>query len=740
MSRRQAERAPVSASGGQPWSGARSERLLLALVGGAILAYLMVFYAVPLPTISPADGPPMRRFEVLHLLLLPEVLVEGWLGDEPGAALVERLPLLTTAAMIWLVGIALGWQILHAAGVLASLRDRLERVVFSAAVGMSGVSLYVLLAGLAGWLHRGVFLTPALVVAGLAAWLAWRGKISPQSHSTKRELSCEANEEARDRHWPSVAWWWLAVPFALAIVLGSALPPVDFDVREYHLQGPKEFFQQGRIGFLPHNVYANMALGSEMFSLLGMVLLGDWWWGGLVGKCTIGGFALLTAAALLAAGRRFFTPGVGVAAVLLYLSIPWVYLVSTSGLVEGVAACYWLLAVYAVLLAWQSYHWRHAALIGFLAGSAVSMKYPAALFVVVPIGAWLIVMALRPSGVIPLAAKRIAPLAAFGLAVLVACGPWFAKNWVLTGNPTYPLLGSLFDSGTWTAQQQAQWHRAHAPPNYSPADAVARLAEVGWRSEWLSPLVLPLAVLTLWRRRREPIVWRLAGYVGVVLVLWWLFTHRIDRFWVPALPIAALLAAAGMHWSNDRLWRRGFLLLLILGLSANFVFMTSGASGLNRFLVRYEALREELLPDWYHYLNEAVPPDRAVLAVGDAAVYELTPEVLYNTTFDASIFETWVRPAYEEPTPQRLDELHRRLAGRVSHVYVHWGEIRRYRSQGNYGFTDFVQPEVFAFLVEQKLLDPPLTQFAETPVQIFAVRTYGDADNATRDENGRTDP
>ena len=57
------------------------------------------------------------------------------------------------------------------------------------------------------------------------------------------------------------------------------LPPLDFDVCEYHLQAPKEFFQQGRITFLPHNVYANMALGTEMLSLLAMVVAGDWWWG-----------------------------------------------------------------------------------------------------------------------------------------------------------------------------------------------------------------------------------------------------------------------------------------------------------------------------------------------------------------------------------------------------------------------------------------------------------------------------
>ena len=62
------------------------------------------------------------------------------------------------------------------------------------------------------------------------------------------------------------------------------VPPMDFNVCEYHLQAPKEFLQQGRIASLPHNVYANMPLGAEMLSLLGMVLAGDWWAGGLVAE------------------------------------------------------------------------------------------------------------------------------------------------------------------------------------------------------------------------------------------------------------------------------------------------------------------------------------------------------------------------------------------------------------------------------------------------------------------------
>ena len=100
------------------------------------------------------------------------------------------------------------------------------------------------------------------------------------------------------------SWWWLAVPFVLVIVGGALLPPIDFDVLEYHLQVPREWVQSGRITFLPHNVYGNMPLGAETLAALTMALspgeLG-WWWGALGGQAGDG--ALRTAGGGAAACR-----------------------------------------------------------------------------------------------------------------------------------------------------------------------------------------------------------------------------------------------------------------------------------------------------------------------------------------------------------------------------------------------------------------------------------------------------
>ena len=55
---------------------------------------------------------------------------------------------------------------------------------------------------------------------------------------------------------------WLFTRQGLGLMaLGAMLPTIDFDAIEYHLQGPKEYFQAGRIAFLPHNVYTSMPFG-----------------------------------------------------------------------------------------------------------------------------------------------------------------------------------------------------------------------------------------------------------------------------------------------------------------------------------------------------------------------------------------------------------------------------------------------------------------------------------------------
>ena len=570
-----------------------------------LAAYTAAFYATPLPSVCNDAGQPLRRLDLLwQLLWLPDRwLLPNWFGTPPEFSLWDRLPVLLVAGAILAWAIVLGWLLMFVcprcgAGVPpAPQLTRLEVFVFSAAVGLSAVSTWVLLLGLFGVMDRlGTFVAPALLTLAVAGYL-WRrngGRVpcprlpwacgvflrSQHAHGERGHGAADAfgvNETL------SPHWLWLAVPFVLAILWAGMLPPLDFDVREYHLQAPKEFFQQGRITFLPHNVYADMALGTEMLSLLAMIVAGDWWRGALAGKTVIAAFTPLTALALLAAGRRLFSPTAGIVAALVYLSVPWVVSIGSGGLVEGASACYLFLAVYALLLR-DKLGTPAFALAGYLAGAAVATKYPAALFVMLPLGAWVLWLsfsrrACPPRVAVPETgrasppAKRsrasvnhnkgcrwfVRPAAVFVLAAAVGCGLWFGKNWVLSGNPTYPLLSEVFDGRTWTAEKEQQWNRVHRPHDFSVETLGKDIGRVVLTSEWLSPLVVPLAALALFLRwgghsclpRGDKnvcptaLVWGLLAYIGFVIAVWWLFTHRIDRFWIPALSVAALLAGAG---------------------------------------------------------------------------------------------------------------------------------------------------------------------------------------------------
>jgi hypothetical protein len=101
---------------------------------------------------------------------------------------------------------------------------------------------------------------------------------------------------------------------------------------------------------------------------------------------------------------------------------------------------------------------------------------------------------------------------------------------------------------------------------------------------------------------------------------------------------------------------------------------------------------------WHLYFNEHAGDVTRLILVGDAQPFDLEVPVAYNTVFDDSIFESLARGRTSEEVRAALS------ARGISHVYVDWSEIARYRSPGNYGITDFLQPGVFAELVEAGVL------------------------------------
>lgn len=749
------------------------------IAGVLLLAYTLSFISRPLPDLT-VDGDAdfkIYRFTVIDLVsrMPPAQYVEGWTGGKlSGAAIGERLRILVGVMAI--TGLAWGMgrlTILSVGG--CGLFNRLEVHLFASAIGWQAMSLLTLLVGLVGGISAlgllagyGTF----LIAIGL---LAARRKLRMGGGVKSGAVACETRAPgASEAHSETMLLLIVrrmcvvgVAGFSGWLLLGAMMPPLDFDVLEYHLQVPKEWYQAGRIGFVEHNVYGNMPLGAEILSIPAMVFSPDeptWWWGAVIGKTVMGLFAIATAMLLFCAGRRLISTTAGTIAALLYLSTPWVLKTAFLGWNENAFAFYFFASFYLVLFTLrdiQDLASRKAlvqlGLAGFLAGGAVSTKYPALLFVVMPLLIAVISApwwrhrvgwpgvgsgdtesrpqlsgaqssgaqspGAKPSGARTSTVPAIAWKACFGflLLALISCGPWFAKNAVLAGNPTYPLLSDTF--GSRTAEQNEQWRNAHRMTDkngFTPARWWSDMDSVFIGSQWLSLPLIPLALFAWTLPRYRGFVFFSFATLLFVIACWWLLTHRIERFLVPTYPVFALLGGVAVAGQVENKWRGLLAFVLGIGVMINLIFAFSPQgilSGDQRFLASYELLQQPDSPlDVVHReIDRQVKPGQKVLLVGDAIPFDLRVNAIYNTCFDQCQLE---RLTKDRDAREQLASLQ---AEQVSVVFVHWQELERYRSPGSYGYSEYVTPAVIGQMVKDRVLIPIEIEMPTAAGQLFRV-------------------
>jgi hypothetical protein len=738
----------------------------------AELGFLAYYFSFDLPN-APIPGDSNQHYS---RRMVWELAIPGYVPDSPSLAseafrkimdwsnMSQRIPILLFASVIVAAALCTGSLIVHAligsraAGVdsTSEAPTPIEGLVLAYGLGTSVLSLTMLCAGLLGWMNRTfvwlLLLSPIVAVVARAIWrLRDRSRVT----ATTRPAAESSSHPAIGHTLATMAIFAgsIAVGLFLAIsFLGAMLPATDFDVLEYHLQGPKEFFLAGHIDFSPHNVYVNMPLGTEMLSLLSMIVAGDWWWGALVGQVVLAAFAPMTALGVFSLARRLFSPAAGWMGALVYLTTPWVYRITIIPYTENALCFYLLAAALAATLAIVSHSapLRLWYIAGALGGTAAACKYPALISTVVPLSvAALLWPMIRRVGVRSTAPGETTPeLRPHAWQTAMVCvvgvattfGPWLAKSAAMTGNPVYPLLFQVFGGRNWSPQKNAKWEWSHrvallvALGVQRPPEGVAfwpeqsqhaislrqlgtNLVDVVAKADWQSALVFglaPLALLSPGRRRTAVLLW---GLVAYLFFQWWLLTHRLDRFWVPLLPIAATLAGAGATWSSSRLWRSFLAVAVTLVVFYNFSYCSTALCGYNQY---NETIRDRTAPldSAVNSMNQRLSPSAGVLAVGAADLFHLDRQAIYNTVFDDSIFEELVRGGSPREVAQAFHDRG------ITHIYVNWSWVARYREPGNYGFTDFVVPSAFRELVDARVLRPVGTEAfrAERTVDIAGDR------------------
>jgi hypothetical protein len=454
------------------------------------------------------------------------------------------------------------------------------------ALGLGVLAIVTLILGAAGWLNRAT--AWALVSGGLVLLLAHvirtRGHVESRASAAAARGAGETLPAASADLSSPLLRCLFVLPLAPALTIGllaACVPPGvlwegeagGYDVLEYHLQGPREYFDAGRIHFLPHNVYASFPQQMEMLYLLQMHLLRDVHAAAIPAQVlhlACGALAVLAIACWMPAGWP------RIAATLLAGSAPWLTYVGALAYVENgvlffAAVAAGLLAELASEKSWTAgvtpvpprmgvtggmpvlpkrpgqTGLRRALAAGACAGLAGGCKYTAMVLVAAALPLALVLASDRTW------CRRIAQAALLMLGALLTAGPWLVRNAAFTGNPVYPFAFDVFGGKAWSASQAEQWARGHAlPPEDSsvPGRAWIALRELlgdlslnppRLHAAYFGPVLVLLGVLgaARWRRHevRLPTVW-----AGIMLLVWAGATHMPGRFAVPLIVPLALLA------------------------------------------------------------------------------------------------------------------------------------------------------------------------------------------------------
>lgn len=586
---------------------------------------------------------------------------------------------------------------------------QVEKFVFDMGAGLAILSLVTLTAGLVGRLTVSAIFTP-LVIPFAAGFL--KRHQPPVTHHLQTD--------ARTSSWIKYSVVTTLVPFVIYLLWGAITPQTDFDVREYHLEGPKEWFQQGSISCLRHNVYTSFPFLSEMLCLAGMIVTSDWRTGALTGQLVLAVFQLLSAAAVFSVARRWLGTTPAWIAVLIHLSTPWTLRISLIAYTEG-ALTFYLIASILLNLNLQADTARSLNPLpllfsGFLAGSAMACKYTGLVLIITPLSAsWLFhLIQLRKNDSLPDSKVIVRAAMAFTAGIFLAVGPWLARNWYDTGNPIYPLGYSFFKSTDWNAPLDHRWKAAHSPTEHSLSQIPRHILDAALYNTWTSPLLFGLALPAaplLWRRL--PQTRPLLAFAGWVLFTWWAFTHRIDRFWIPIIPLMAVLSSSLWLLGSQIVWRRFLIAVCTLATIWNLRLCTMPQVGFHAGLMDLNTATQLVVRSDIAVLNQQLPHNAKVLMVGEAEVFDAEFPLLYNTVFDDNLFEAIAAlpddlpPGSLKPLRPAAEFLALCREQQITHIFVNWSEILRYRLPGSYGYSEFVQPARFSELVAAEALETP---------------------------------
>lgn len=538
----------------------------------------------------------------------------------------------------------------------------LEEAVFGWGLGQ-GVLAYLLLGLGAAQAYRPLVFW-GLYIVGLA-WAVYQWRFAGL-----RRLCLEAWTQVRANRAGVRGDGLLRLLFWIAMGLNFAMcfvPEVFYDAMVYHLGVPRWFLLEGGIGYYPA-FHAQFPFTRQMINVFGLALEGE-----TLAKLLHFATGLQIQLTFLALADRWGRRRIGLLASLAFFTIPMVAMNLWTTGVDVAMAAVSLLAVGAWLSALTQPSARAwVVLTGVFLGLTVSTKYPG--------GVDAAVMGLLFVGVRGWTTRDARSTARdfvilTGVAVAVFL-PWLIKNAVLTGNPVYPYLHSVFGGKDLLPEKMAMFSADIA---LGAARDLLALIKAPWRSTFTimgsasAPGLFPLGLLgvLLWgvlRRENRPNGVRpLAAYVALYFTVMFVLTSQ-TRYAISGLAVHALLLGESLDALSRAaggLVRWGLAAVVaasaLAGLDMSFLtasrayapwaLLTGGEDRQTYQYYSHPGLNPGPATEAYDYLKEKGPGAARVLILGDEKVSTCRVPFRANGVFNEQWITRWTR---EAGSPEKL--------------------------------------------------------------------------------------
>ena len=437
----------------------------------------------------------------------------------------------------------------------------------------------------------------------------------------------------------------LAATIIYAVIL-NLLPPTSKDALIHHLAIPKLWLMNGGFVETPWASFSYYPMNLDLLYLVALAAGSD-----IAAKFIHLAFGLGSAILIFFYILRRLTIPWALLGSLLFLTTPAILRLCTSAYVD-LGLTFFITSSVVCLSLWaENRNRKYFLLSAVSAGLAAGVKYNGMIGVVfLSMAAALIQTRKKKSNV-----SAVSATAGYALIALLFFSPWLIKNYLLTGNPVYPLYNGLFGL-----------------PNLLPDElklTVFQIRSMLYKESWLEILLIPIRVFfqgTDYSPRYfdgvlnpillfGPIIavfrpkFMDARPLAVLSALWiitvFFKTSFIVRYIAPIIPLLCILTVYGLFQIRDVMSEQLSRKVVVLILASSLIFNGIWAVGYWKkadpvpYLTKQVGREEYLagkLPQYpaIAYINSNTRPDaRILLLFAHSQGYYLDRDYFYYTYF-----------------------------------------------------------------------------------------------------------